>query len=451
MNLDSFRMVTTTRVALLTGTVLLFAYFLVHTNLYELDALLALLVSYQVFAFLRWIEKKNENLTRFLEAVEANDFSQTFSVTTRSKAFDGLHNTLNRISTRFEEMKVEGENQFQYFQFVLEHLPVGLIVFQRDGKIEMINRSAKRVLGLSYLKNLKELIPVSNDLYQALSTMDRLSGGFVRIEGNNLSARLAIQKSEFRMKETSYTIASIQDMRGELEEIELEAWQNLIRVLTHEIVNSITPIASLASTANKILSDSRLQSNDNGQLVSPSIKDVHVAVKTIESRSEGLLRFVNSYRTLTHIPSPKLKLFSIITLFSRVEQLVRSSVSENGIQLTSTVKPESLELKADPDLIEQVLLNLLMNSVQALEGRSDGRINLSAQLEEKGKITIRIEDNGPGIPREIEKKIFIPFFTTRDNGSGIGLSLSRQILHLHHALISVSSKTGEQTVFTIVF
>ncbi|MFZ1081609.1 MAG: ATP-binding protein [Candidatus Kryptoniota bacterium] len=444
-------MTTVSRILLLTGTISLLAYLLFHTNLYEMTAFMVLLALYQVFALVHWIENKNRNLSRFLEAVEADDFTQTFSVARKSRAFDDLNRTLNRIAHRFEEMKVESEDRFQYFHFVVEQLSVGLIVFKEDGKIDMINRSAKRLLGVSQLKNVKELKSISNDLFEALCTTNLRNKNLVRIESSNVSMRLAIQTSRFRMRERSYTLASIHDMRGELEEIELDAWQNLIRVLTHEIVNSIAPIASLASTANKLLSDAHSQSHEKGLLVSPVFEDVQTAVRTIETRSKGLLRFVDSYRTLTHIPDPKLIIFPVGTLLSHVEQLVRPAVNESGIELTTMVEPESLELTADPGLLEQVLLNLLVNSIQALNGRRGGRIKLSAQLEDKGKIAIRVEDNGPGIPRETQEKIFIPFFTTRDNGSGIGLSLSRQILHMHHALISVWSQPGEQTVFTIVF
>ncbi len=451
MNLDRFRVATVLRVSLLVGTISLFAYFLFQTRLYEMAVLMGFLASYQVYALVSWIEKRNRNLARFLEAVEAEDFTQTFSVGKTGKAFDDLNRTLNRITQRFEEVRVERENQFQYLQFIVQQLSVGLIIFHRNGKIDLVNRAAKQLLGVSHLKDLKEISSISKDLFEAMRTTNPRNKNLVRIESNNLSVRLALQTSEFRMKGTGYVVASIQDMRGEMEEIELDAWQNLIRVLTHEIANSIAPIASLASTANKMLSDTELQHNENGQLAPSVLKDVQTAVRTIESTSEGLLRFVNSYRTLTHIPNPKLVTFSIGTLFSHVEQLVKSAVNANGIKLKTIVEPESLELTADPGLLEQVLLNLLMNSIQALDGRTSGQIKLSAQLEEKGRIAIRVEDNGPGIPKEIQEKIFIPFFTTRDTGSGIGLSLSRQILHLHHAMISVYSQPEERTVFTIVF
>lgn len=451
MNLDRFRVATVLRVSLLIGTICLFAYFAFHTRLYEMAALVGFLASYQVYALVNWVEKRNRNLARFLEAVEAEDFTQTFSVGKTGKAFDELNKTLNRITQRFEEIRAEREDQFQYFQFIVQQLGVGLIVFQQSGRIDLVNRAAKRLLGVSHLKDVKEINSISKDLFEALHTTDPRNRNLIRIENNSLSVRLAIQTSQFRMRGISYTLAAIQDMRGEMEEIELDAWQNLIRVITHEIANSIAPIASLASTANRMLSDTSLQQNENGQLAPSVLKDVQTAVRTIESTSEGLLRFVNSYRTLTHIPNPKLIIFPIGMLFSRVEQLVKSAVNENGITLTTMVEPESLELTADPGLLEQVLLNLLMNSIQALDGKPGGQIRLSAQLEEKGRIAIRVEDNGPGIPKDIQEKIFIPFFTTRDSGSGIGLSLSRQILHLHHALISVYSQPGEQTVFTIVF
>ena len=451
MILDRFRLASVSRTLLLTATVSLFAYLLFHTVLYEMAALIGLIALYQVFSFIRWIERKNLRLARFLEAIEAADFTQTFSNNTRSKAFDELNTSLNRIAQRFEEMRVETEDQFQYLQFVVEQLTVGLIVFRQDGKIDMINRAAKRLLGVPQLKNVKDLRPLSNDLYEVLITANPRKRNLVSMESGNVSVRLAIQISGFRMREVSYTLASLQDMRGELEEIELDAWQNLIRVLTHEIVNSIAPIASLASTANRLLSDTSWQSQEKGETAPPALEDVQTAVRTIEARSEGLLRFVNSYRTLTHIPNPKFRIFPIWMLFSRVEQLVRSAVTQSGITLTTSVTPQSLELTADPDLLEQVLLNLLMNSIQALDGKRGGQIILSAQLEEKGKISIRVEDNGLGIPKDVQEKIFIPFFTTKENGSGIGLSLSRQILHSHQALISVWSHPNEKTVFTIVF
>ena len=451
MTLDRFRLASVSRTLLLTATVSLLAYLLFRTVLYEMAALVGLIALYQVFSFIRWIERKNIRLARFLEAIEAADFTQTFSNNTRSKAFDELNRSLNRIAQRFEEMRVETEDQFQYLQFVVEQLTVGLIVFRQDGKIDMINRAAKRLLGVPQLKNVKDLRPLSNDLYEVLITANPRKRNLVSMESGNVSVRLAIQISGFRMKEVSYTLASLQDMRGELEEIELDAWQNLIRVLTHEIVNSIAPIASLASTANRLLSDTSWQSQEKGETAPPALEDVQTAVRTIEARSEGLLRFVNSYRTLTHIPNPKFRIFPIWMLFSRVEQLVRSAVTQSGITLTTSVTPQSLELTADPDLLEQVLLNLLMNSIQALDGKTGGQIILSAQLEEKGKISIRVEDNGLGIPKDIQEKIFIPFFTTKESGSGIGLSLSRQILHSHQALISVWSHPNEKTVFTIVF
>ncbi len=451
MNLDRFRVAAVLRVSLLIGSISLFAYLLFHTRLYEMAALMGFLASYQVYALVKWIERRNRNLARFLEAVEAEDFTQTFSVGKTGKSFDELNKTLNRITQRFEELRAEREDQFQYLQFIVQQLGVGLIVFQQNGKIDLVNRAAKQLLGVSHLKNLKEINSISKELFDALHTTDPRNKNLVRIESNNLSVRLAIQTSQFRMRGIDYTLAAIQDMRGEMEEIELDAWQNLIRVLTHEIANSIAPIASLASTANKMLSETDSQHNETGQMDPSVLKDVQTAVRTIESTSQGLLRFVNSYRTLTHIPTPKLIVFPIAMLFSRVKQLVGSAASQNAITLTTMVEPESLELTADPGLLEQVLLNLLMNSIQALDGRRGGQIKLSAHLEEKGKIAIRVEDNGPGIPKEIQEKIFIPFFTTRDTGSGIGLSLSRQILHLHHAMISVYSQPDEQTVFTIVF
>ena len=228
----------------------------------------------------------------------------------------------------------------------------------------------------------------------------------------------------------------------------MEAWQQLIRVLTHEIMNSITPISSLASTVQSIL-----KTSVQGQ-TSPdpeSLDDINSAVNTIQRRSEGLIHFVNSYRNLTKIPKPNFQIFQISSLFERIQNLMSKELEEKGIKFSQCVTPDSLELTADPELVEQVVINLLINSEHSLESQEGAEISLAASLDERGKILIKVTDNGPGIPEDVLEKIFIPFYSTKKNGSGIGLSLSRQIMRAHGGNIRVASKAGEETVFTLRF
>jgi signal transduction histidine kinase len=280
----------------------------------------------------------------------------------------------------------------------------------------------------------------------------RLKAGeksLVRVEHNGDKSYLAIFATEIRMRGQVFTLASIQNIQSELEEKEMEAWQNLVRVLTHEIMNSITPISSLASTAHELLkpgSDPQMQSIEPEVLL-----DVREAVQTIQKRSQGLLRFVETYRKITRIPKPKFSIFPIAELFARVLKLMHGELGKKSIEFHSSVEPETLELTADPELVEQVLINLILNSIQALAGKPGGRIELTARLDASSRSIIQVRDNGPGILEEVKEKIFIPFFTTKQEGSGIGLSLSRQIMRLHRGTISVQSRPDVETVFTLKF
>jgi signal transduction histidine kinase len=257
--------------------------------------------------------------------------------------------------------------------------------------------------------------------------------------------------TEFRLGGKIFSLISLQNIRSELEETEIAAWQKLIRVLTHEIMNSITPISSLASTLNELIrADQTSLRAQNGE-APDSIPDILQALQTIQKRSDGLLHFVDAYRNLTLLPSPNFQIFPIRELFLRAEKLMQANIKERDILFESWIEPENLELVADPELIEQVLINLQLNALQALEGRREARIKLSASLDSRGKVLIQVADNGPGIPEENLEKIFIPFFSTKEGGSGIGLSLSRQIMRLHNGTISVHSRPGEDTVFTLRF
>jgi len=239
-------------------------------------------------------------------------------------------------------------------------------------------------------------------------------------------------------------------VQEQLEEKEMEAWQNLIRVLTHEIMNSVTPIASLASTVNDLLTESPNQEKPIERIDTEIISDVRGALQTIEKRSHGLLNFVDAYRNLTRIPRPNLQIVSLSEFFSRLKKLMHSQITEGSIDLQVHIEPDNLQLAADPELIEQVLINLLLNAIEAVAKQPNPVIKIFAKLDDKGRITIQVIDNGTGISEEIAEKIFIPFFTTKKKGSGIGLSLSRQIMRMHRGSLGVLSKKGE-TVFTLKF
>jgi two-component system nitrogen regulation sensor histidine kinase NtrY len=273
----------------------------------------------------------------------------------------------------------------------------------------------------------------------------------VKIEADGELMHLALYATEFKLSGQSFSLVSIQNIHSELEEKEIEAWQKLIRVLTHEIMNSITPIASLASTIKELIEESYGILPEGKEVKTEALDDIHQASQTIQKRSQGLLHFVDAYRNLTLIPKPKMQIFQIKDLFVRVEKLMQANIKKKSIDFKANVEPQTLELTADPELIEQVLINLLLNALQSVEKKKEPKIDLKAQMEGRGRIIIQVRDNGPGILAENIEKIFIPFFSTKEGGSGIGLSLSRQIMRLHNGSIGIHSEPNVETVLTLRF
>jgi two-component system nitrogen regulation sensor histidine kinase NtrY len=306
-------------------------------------------------------------------------------------------------------------------------------------------------LKVNVINNVDELSVLSKPLVEALRTIRSGNKILVKLVNNNELSQLSIYATEFKMRNKHYTLVSIANIQSELEEQQMEAWQNLIRVLTHEIMNSVTPIISLSSTASTLVEELDRNVKSGQSLTSDGLEDVKGALTTITKRSEGLLHFVDDYRNLTRVPAPNFQIVKVGSLFGRVQQLFAERFHEKGIAFSASVIPDNLEITADPDLIEQVLINLVLNSIGALSNSAAPQIRLESEIDKSGGVLIHVVDNGPGIPEELYDKIFVPFFTTRKEGSGIGLSLSKQIMRLHKGGITVRSIPDKETVFTLRF
>ena len=450
MIFKQFRFVCVVRVLFISATVLLFFYLLSRTSYYAVSVFIGGLIAYQIYALIRYVENTNRYVQRFLDTIRYDDFSQSFGDMKLGSSFHELKTAFQDVLDRFKKARTEKEEQYRYLQTVIQHVGIGLLTFQSDGEIELMNSAAKRLLNRAQLKNIKFLESWSPELVHTFFQIKAGEKAVVKVENPNEILQLMIYATVFILQGRQFKLVSIQNIQSELEEKEMEAWQNLIRVLTHEIMNSITPIASMSATANDMLAKS---SEKKGEKKSDceSMNDIRSAVQTIQKRSQGLLHFVNSYRELTRIPKPNFQIFPISTLFDRVQQLINIQIKDKNIHFRTIVEPETLELTADLELIEQVLINLLFNAIHAVQDRSDARIGLSAQNDERGQIIIQITDNGPGIIEEAQEKIFIPFYTTKKEGSGIGLSLSRQIMRLHRGSITVRSNPNIETTFTLRF
>ncbi|UCD18684.1 MAG: ATP-binding protein [Candidatus Zixiibacteriota bacterium] len=444
-----FRIACVLRIVLLSMTLLLFFFLLFTTSLYASIVVVAGAVLYQVLSLIFFIERNNRLLTRFLESIEYSDFSQTYTSGLKGTSFDELNRIFSSVMSRFRQIRLEKEENARYLETVVRHVGVGLIAFDENGEVVLFNTAAKRLFDIPNLRNISGLGTVSENLEKRLQFLKPGQRDLVKVYRHEELMQLAIYATELRIRQKKITLVSLQNISSELSEKEMEAWQNLIRVLTHEIKNSITPIGSLASTIEGLLEESgQKQTGAYGADHSHDIKD---ALQTIQKRSKGLLRFVEAYRNLTHIPTPDYKVLPVVELLKRVEHLTAPQIAKKKIAYRSSIDPESLELTADPELIEQVLINLLLNAIQALEGRVDPEIVLEAILDERGRSVIRVTDNGPGIVDEALEQIFIPFFSTKKGGSGIGLSLSRQIMRLHRGDVTVQSEPQVKTTFTMRF
>jgi len=447
----NFRINCLIRIILLGATIYLLLYLYLQTALYATMLIVAAIIVYQIYALLLYVEKTNKDLTRFLQAIKYTDFSQSFSGTGLGSSFKQLNEAFSEVIEQFRKARSEKEEHFRYLQTVVQHVGIGLISFKPDGEVGLINTAAKRLLKIPHLKNIKSLGAHSKPLVETLLRLRSGEKALIKIDDKKELLQLTVYATEFKLREQMFTLVSLQNIQSELEEKEMEAWQNLIRVLTHEIMNSVTPIASLASTVNDLLTDAQGTQKAGGEISAESITDIRDASHTIQKRSEGLLHFVDAYRTLTRIPKPEFKLFPVKELFNSVHQLFRQQMAMNAIEFRMAVEPESLDLTADPRLIEQALINIMLNAIQAVQKQSHGSVELYARIDERGRVILQVADNGAGIRDEVLDKIFIPFFTTKQEGSGIGLSLCRQIMRLHRGTIHASSVAGVRTEFTLRF
>jgi len=448
--LKRFRFQVVLRIILLFLSLIACILFLLPTGLIATIFVALLIILFQVYALIRFVESTNLHLSRFMLAVKHGDFATSFRDGELGPSFNELTGAFNEVMEKLRLTRSEKEEQHRYLQTVVHHVGIGLIAFLPDGAVDLVNTAAKRLLKVAVLKNIHSLESFSPELVRTLRSLRPGEKALVKI-GEDIE--LALHAAEFRLKNQLYTLVSLQNIQSELQEKEMEAWQKLIRVLTHEIMNSMTPITSMTATVLDLLNGLPTPGNDRIEVSvdAETIGDITAALNTIHKRSQGLTEFVNAYRNLTLIPNPNFKVFAIDELFARVEKLMENRLAETGIVFHWSVEPQTLELTADPILMEQVLINLMINAVDALKDTTGPRIDLTAEMSETGKVVVRVNDNGPGIEKEALAKVFIPFFSTKKKGSGIGLSLSRQIMKLHNGSMTVHSEPNIETVFTLTF
>ncbi|GMT44318.1 MAG: histidine kinase [bacterium] len=446
-----FRFQIVLRILLLTITLLLIFSFYRESAYRISTIILGVLFVAQVIFLIRFTEQTNRKLAHFFSSIRNSDFMGSFVDDGLGKSFDELNREFNEVIDAFKKTKTEKEENFNYLLTVIQHVSIGVLVFTRNGKVDVYNNAVKSLLQVKHLRNIRQLANISEELSTTLLEAKPGEKKLVKIFVGNELLQLSIHSTGFLMHGEEYLLVSLQDIHPELEQKEVESWQMLIRVLTHEIMNSITPISSLASTVQDILKNFQEEKKSLSEDEAEDMENITSAISTIERRSKGLLSFVDLYRNLTRIPKPHFRYFPIAKLFQRTLELMEPKFENLNIQISTKIFPDDLKLLADPDLMDQVLINLLLNAVDAVKEKGNRRISLMASVNLNNRTLIEITDNGSGINQDIMDKIFMPFFTSKKNGSGIGLSLSRQIMQMHKGSLSVRSAPGKGASFILVF
>lgn len=438
------------RVAILAASIFAFGYFLFSGNSYVLAAVFFVASIFQTKQLVGLVDNSNYNIASFLDSIKFDDLSASFKTDSNDPGVKRLHQELNEAITKLRNSRQEKDSEYLFYKNIVMHVGIGLIIFKEEtGKIEIFNSAARRLLKITRAENVQDLKEVSDTLVNVFTRLRTGGRELIRLKVGEDIIQLSVYAIELTLRGENLKLISLQNIQSELEEKEMEAWQNLVRVLTHEIMNSVTPISSLAGTIDDEL---KIHLRDGDKpLQKEQLEDIHLSLQTISKRSEGLIHFVKEFRSLTHIPKPRPVNITAKALFDEIVMLHKKEITEQNIKLESSVEPEDLTISADKIMIEQVLINLVKNAIQSFEEQENRIIVLKAYYNDKMRPVICVKDNGTGIDPEALEKIFIPFFTTKKTGSGIGLSLSRQFMRQHQGTLTVKSTVGKGTEFFMRF
>ncbi len=437
------------RIIFIVFTCILFVYFIGKEDNVLTTIFVVFLILLQTSFLIKYVNRTNRELAEFLLHLQQGDTSVVFSKENIEKTFRGLRGSFEKINDDLKQIKKEKEQKEHYLKYVINNIKTGLLAFNETGAIEFINKQAKIYLNKKYLR----LININNldkELIDVLSNTGPSESKIIKkIIAEDLYY-LTFSASEFKIDNKKVKLFTIHDVKNEIENNEIESWQKLTSVLTHEMMNSITPITSLAHAIKRYLKNDDVlldQSEMSNELISDIVENADI----IENRGVGLLKFIDNYRTISKLPKPKFETIEIRTLLNNIVQLFDNEIEEKKIIVSINIQPDNLKISADQGMIEQVIINLVKNSIEAFTDIQNPQIELKSFIDEKQKMKIQIIDNGIGIKQEIVDEVFIPFFTTKQNGSGVGLSLSRQIMKLHKGSINIYSEPNIQTKVNLTF
>lgn len=440
-----FRMIA--RVVFIFITSLIVGFLIFRTVHYPLAGLIFVLLIIQTILLIKSTNHTNQKITYFFDSVRNEDSTLHFSEKVRNKTERELNISLNKVNRLIQTVKRNQISQEKYYSYILEKSVTGFMTYEKSGKVLLTNSAAQKLLGYGHLSHISQLSRVSEKLYLAFTSIEPGVDKVVKINSEKEVVQLSLKPSTISIKGEELILVAINNIKSELEEQEIESWIRLIKVLTHEIMNSVAPITSLAETLSEFYKDKdRMKdSNLDAGIIENTIKGLHI----IKQRGSGLIKFVDSYRKLTKVPVPNKKLFDVKQFLDNIRILVSQEPNFKNARVTIFVADDVEQVLADEGQISQVMINLVKNALESLSVNKDGFVKLKAHKKNE-RIHLSISDNGSGISQEVMNQIFIPFFTTKDQGTGIGLSLSHHMIRLHGGSLQVESQEGEGTTFLVI-
>ncbi len=424
--------------------------FVLYHNLHWTIVFFSLLVlTISTIRFISFLNKTNEQVNFFFESILNEDFNSVYALKRKSKILDQLNENLKKVNLKMQQALIANAKQEQYFKALIEHIGTGILTCNEDGFVIHANAGFKQLVGLEQLTHIKQLKKIDTSLIQAIKDIEHKEQRIINFEKNKQgSCKLLLKAVSFNTNEDNLKLISAQDINKELDENELDSWMKLIRVLTHEIMNSIAPITSLSETLSSLYSNN----GDKIEVEKITEKMVDTTIRgldVIQEQGKGLMHFVESYRSLMRLPKPKKEKICLSKFLDKIILINQNNF--NNIPIKNTCVNKDVCISADKEQLTHVITNLIKNAVDALKETDDPTINISYCKNDKDQVEIQVKDNGPGIKQELLEEIFIPFFTTKETGSGIGLSLSRQIMRLHGGSLKVHSIPNKETVFKMLF
>jgi two-component system, NtrC family, nitrogen regulation sensor histidine kinase NtrY len=449
MGFSRFRTGVALRTAALFLTIVLIAALIAHTQWHVTIMLCAAAALVQVVLLNQFATQSSREVARFLDAISFDDTSQTFSGLAGDCAHRELGAAMARVMDLLRTSRADREEQARYLETLVAHVPVALLSVDERGRVLLLNMAARRLFETA-LTEVAQFTRYGESFAVGMESLRPGSSAILRVERTSGALLLKAAATDVAVGGVRRRLISLQNIENEMSAQEMAAWQTVVRVMAHEVMNSLTPVSSLAATARNLVVEvlSQLSAGDPRAV---ALTDASDALETVARRSEGLLHFVQSHRRLTKPLVTRVEVLSVLRVFARIQRLLASDLAAREIQLTASVDPETLEIAVDADLLDQALINLMRNAIEALRDVPSGHIMLSARRNPGGRVVIAVADNGPGIAPDQRDRIFVPFFTTKRQGSGVGLTLVRQIATAHGATVDVSQTPGGGATLALRF